>query len=218
MMSQNVKFFVVTNGFEKDRLDKFSVEKFGEISIVYTGSFYFPIRTIEPFFKALSLVKDYDKLEWKFHYYGKHSHHIIEMGEKFNITSRIVDHGMVTKDKALEVTKSADLFVVISSVSPDTNNENKIMVTGKIFDALGAGTPILLIAPPGSDPEKIMDNKGVRFSGDQVEEMAEYLRSVIENGIERNTPAYEYEWTRLAVRYNDIVQKLVSEYTRENNQ
>ena len=211
------KFFVVTNGFERSRLETVPLERYSETSIVYTGSFYFPIRNIEPIFRALSLVKNIDKLEWKFHYYGKHSTHIKDIGEKFDLSSRIVDHGMVSKDEALEATKSADLFVVISSVSPETTNENKIMVTGKIFDALGAGTPILLIAPPGSDPEKIMGNRGVRFSGDQIEEMAEYLRSVIKNGIERNTPAYEYEWSRLADRYNDIVQNLVSEYKRENN-
>lgn len=211
------KYFTVTNGYESERIGNTEKEINDSFSIVYTGSFYPPMGSIEPVFKALARIKNYTVNDWNFHYYGKHGKHIEEMSIKYNLNDKIVDHGLVPKEKALQAAKSADIFTVISSVYPETTTENKIMVTGKIFDALGAGTPILLIAPPGSDPEKIMGNRGVRFSGDQIEEMAEYLRSVIENGIERNTPAYEYEWSRLADRYNDIVQNLVKEYQRENN-
>jgi hypothetical protein len=45
------------------------------------------------------------------------------------------------------------------------------IITGKIFEALGLGVPILVIAPHGSDVEAVVDNAGCGsvFSGSETE-------------------------------------------------
>ena len=55
---------------------------------------------------------------------------------------------------------------MITSVAEEATIEDRGIVTGKVFEPLGLGTPILLIAPPGSDIERIVEiiEKNVDFS------------------------------------------------------
>jgi hypothetical protein len=67
--------------------------------------------------------------------------------------------------------------VVITSVFEETSLEDQGIMTGKIFECLGLGAPILLIAPPGSDTEPIVADMGLgwRFTGSNVDGMASFL-------------------------------------------
>ena len=94
-------------------------------------------------------------MKWYFHYYGAQENHVREQADRFGLTDRIVLHGRVPRREALSAVKGANLAVVITSVYEQSPLEDKGIVPGKIFEAIGLGTPVLLIAPNGSDATAI---------------------------------------------------------------
>lgn len=178
------KLHVVTNGYNSDEMAAVQPHDFGHCAFVYTGVFYPPKRTILPFLSALKLLKEStngNAKDWYFHYYGVDERHVREQADRFGLTNRIVFHGQVPRQEALSAIKGANLAVVITSVVEEMTLEDKGIVTGKIFEAVGLATPVLLIAPLGSDASAITASTGLvkSFMGTDIQGMVSFLEEVI---------------------------------------
>jgi glycosyltransferase involved in cell wall biosynthesis len=178
------KLHVVTNGYDSDEMAAVKPHDFGHCAFVYTGIFYPPKRTISPFLAALRLLKESlhgNAKEWHFHYYGVDEEHVREQADRFGLSDRIVLHGRVSRREALSAVKGASLAVVITSVADEEALEDRGIVTGKIFEAVGLATPVLLIAPGGSDARTITEPTGVvkSFTGTEIHGMAAFLEDVV---------------------------------------
>ena len=76
--------------------------------------------------------------------------------------------------------KGAGVAVVITSVVESATPEDNGMVTGKIFEAIGLGTPTLLIAPAGSDANVVAETTGLARSFTAEMQTASRLSSGID--------------------------------------
>ena len=58
-------------------------------------------------------------------------------------------------------------------------------MTGKIFEAIGVGTPVLLIAPKGSDAATTTEPTGLvkSFLGADIQGMASFLKDVVDGQV-----------------------------------
>ncbi len=178
------KLHILTNGYDSGEMADIKPYDFGHCAFVYAGIFYPPKRVITPFLAALKLLKESlpdsaDK--WYFHYYGVDETHIQGQADRFGLADRIVYHGRVPRQEVLSAVKGANLSVVITSVAEQDTLEDKGIVTGKIFEAIGLGTPILLIAPLSSDAEAITEPTGLvkRFTGTEIQGMVSFLKDVV---------------------------------------
>ena len=89
---------------------------------------------------------------WAFHYYGPHQAHVREMALKFGIQDKVILPGKVSREAALSAIAGAGL--PRSHVGIDGRSaEEKGVITGKIPEAIGIRTPLLVVAPAGSDVE-----------------------------------------------------------------
>ncbi len=182
--SIGAKLHVVTNGYDPNEMATVNAYDFGHCAFVYTGIFYPPKRVISPFLAALKFFKENcseSSRTWYFHYYGPDEHHVREQAERFGLNDRIVLHGRVSQREALSAVKGASLAVVITSIEDEGTLEDKGIVTGKIFEAIGVGTPVLLIAPKGSDATTTTAATGLvkSFVGTDIHGMASFLKDVI---------------------------------------
>ena len=178
------KLHVVTNGFDPTEMEAVKPYDFGHCAFVYTGIFYPPKRSISPFLAALKLLRESPQgnaKEWYFHYYGPDERYIREEAGRFGLNDRIVLHGRVPRREALSAVKGANLAVVITSVEEDETLEDKGIVTGKIFEAVGLAAPVLLIAPKGSDAGRITEATGLvkSFAGTEIQGMVSFLKDVV---------------------------------------
>jgi hypothetical protein len=120
-------------------------------------------------------------------------------------------HGNVPRAEALAAVKGAGVAVVITSVAEEASTAEKGIITGKMFEPLGLGTPILLIAPPSSDIEAFAETTGLarRFTGSDVAGMASFLterisgRAIAPKGVEA------YAWTSIARRFDAVLRDSV---------
>jgi glycosyltransferase involved in cell wall biosynthesis len=178
------KLHIMTNGYDSGEMADIKPYDFGHCAFVYAGIFYPPKRIITPFLAALKLLKESlpdsaDK--WYFHYYGVDEDHIQGQADRFGLVDRIVYHGRVPRQEVLSAVKGANLSVVITSVTEQGTLEDKGIVTGKIFEAIGLGAPVLLIAPIGSDAEAITEPTGLvkSFTGTEIQGMVSFLKDVV---------------------------------------
>lgn len=208
------KLHVVMNGYDTDEMAAVKPRTFGHCVLVYTGIFYPPKRTISSFLAALKLLNEAPNRsvnEWFFHYYGVDEKHVREQAERFGLTDRIVFHGQVPRQEALSAVKGANLAVVITSVEEEETLEDKGIVTGKIFEAIGLGTPILLIAPVGSDARTITEPTGLvkSFSGTDVQGMASFLKDVVSGQVPQLKNIRICSWAVISKNLDALLRTVV---------
>lgn len=209
------KLHVLTNGYDPEELRDVIPHEFGHFAIVYTGTFYPPNRVISPVMAALKRLKDttYGKgVTWYFHYYGQQEDHVCKEATRFGVSDQVVLHGMVSRAEALSAVGGADIAVVITSLAGEGTLADRGMVTGKVFEALGLKTPILLVTPSGSDAEVVAQTTGLArsFPGNDIDGMASFLREEMISGkaLEpRNLNAFA--WTHIARKLDTILRGLL---------
>jgi len=207
------KTYVITNGFDPDEVDRVCPLRFGGPAIVYCGTLIPPNRMLGPVMAALALVhksgSHYCK-QVRFHFYGRQGDLCMESARRFGVEDLVILHGFVSRSEILAATKAATAAVVVTSVNSASSIWDNGVVTGKLFEPLGLKTPICLISPRGSDARKIVEeaDAGSCFTGDQVEQIAEYIISLCEG---RQTPTFKncsiYSWPELAKRLDEVLTK-----------
>ena len=209
------KLHVVTNGYDPDEMADVQAHDFGHCAFVYTGVFYPPKRVILPFLAALKHLKetlDESNNAWFFHYYGAEEHHVREQAERFGLSDRIVLHGRVSRREVLSAVKGARLAVVITSVEDEGTLEDKGIVTGKIFEAIGVGTPVLLIAPKDSDARMTTEDTGLvkSFLGADIQGMASFLKDVVCGQMPDPKNVEMFSWTSIAKQLDAALRNVIA--------
>ncbi len=209
------KLHVVTNGYDPNEMGDVQAYDFGHCAFVYTGIFYPPKRVISPFLATLKRFKEglgESNNAWFFHYYGTDERHVREQAERFGLSDRIVLHGRVSQREALSAVKGACLAVVITSVEDEGTLEDKGIVTGKIFEAIGVGTPVLLIAPKGSDAATTTETTGLvkSFLGTDIQGMASFLKDVVHGQAPEPRDVEMFSWPNIAKRLDVVLREAIS--------
>ena len=209
---------VITNGYDPEELTHVEPYNFGHFAIVYTGTFYPPKRVITPVMAALKRLKEIRNgynAEWYFHYYGDGEAHVREEADRFGVMDRVVLHGFVSRTEALSAVRGAGVAVVITSIFDDASLEDKGIVTGKVFEALGLGTRILLIAPPGNDAREIVEETGIgrSFVGADIDGIVGILSNIARTDNKRSNCTDKYSWPCLAVKLDRILKGVIAGQT-----
>ena len=198
---------VVSNGYDQAELARVQPGNFDEPAIVYAGGFYPPHRVLSPVFAALKAL-DGPELEWKFHYYGPNGAAAKQEAEQAGLQERLVTHGEVSRPQALSASKAAHVAVVVTSIEETASLSHRGILTGKIFELVGMGVPVLLVAPRGSDAEPVIRNCGRRFSGSQVSAMTQYLAELLRGPRQSHQPPAAFAWERLGGQFDQILKSL----------
>lgn len=208
------KTHVITNGYDSNELTTIKPQDFGHCAIVYTGNFYPPKRIISPFLTALQYLKEYSgtNAEWYFHYYGGEGNHVHEQAAQLDLNDRIVLHGKVPRHEALSAVKGASIAVVIVSIEEQASSDMAGMVPAKIYEAIGLGTPVLLIAPNGSDATRVTTPTGLvkSFTASDTRGMALYLKSVIRGEVPRSENIDAFSWQTIGRNLDAVLRQAVS--------
>ena len=213
------RFCTATNGFDSEELASVTATAFDHFAIVYAGRFYAPRRTVAPVFAALARLNAGSwgpARDWRFHYYGRHSDHVRGEAKRFGLEDRVELHGEVTRAEALSAVRGAGLAVVVTSISRAGTPAERGTLTGKIFDAIGLGTPILAIGPDGSDLDHILATAGGgrRFAPDDAEGISSYVAAIGRGEIPPRVRPDVYDWKNLAPALDRLLRATLSNGNR----
>ena len=205
---------VVSNGYDPEEMARVPPHDFGHFAIVYAGMFYPPKRTAGPLMAALQRVEQLvgKELPWTFHYYGYDTEYVLSCAREFQVGHRVVAHGNVPRSEALSAVRGANVAVVISSIYEKASLQDKGIVTGKVFEAIGLGTPLLVIAPEGSDLEGVLQltRLGRRFSGVDPEGMAQFLVHSMNHGAATDTSPEPFSWENIVSQLDGVLREAVA--------
>jgi len=193
------KLRVITNGYDGIDLANVKPRDFGHFAIVYAGIFYTPERVITPVLAALKQLETSARREWYFHYYGEHDDHVREEAARFGIAHRVKLHGRVPRSEALSAIRGANIAVVITSIL-DQPSIRMDSVPGKIFEIIGLRSPMLLIAPPGSDVDSITQTSGLtgRFGGNEIDGIRVFIEKLMAGDTPEKKDSTPFEWQNIA--------------------
>jgi glycosyltransferase involved in cell wall biosynthesis len=207
------KLHVITNGYDPEELKDVKPHDFGHFAIVYAGIFYPPERVITPVLAALKrLETKSSSCQYYFHYYGDHDRHVRDEAVRLGVADRVRLHGRVPRSEVLSAIRGASIAVVISSVFEERSlGIRPNIVPGKLFEAIGLGAPILLIAPPGSDAESIAEPTRLarRFTGDDIDGIASFFEQQILGSTFKKKTVDSLEWESLANRLDRVLRKVL---------
>jgi hypothetical protein len=208
------KTHVVSNGYDPEDLAGVARHDFGHFAIVYTGSLWPPTRSITPLMAALRRLDGIAPgRNWMFHYYGRHGDHVRKEARRFEITERVLVHDMVPRAAALEAVKGAGVAVVITSAERNARAEDNGMVTGKIFEAIGLRTPVVLIAPDGSDAKLVVETTGLgrSYSPDDADGIAGFLKDSMDGKSVVSKDPDSYAWGNLVSTLDAVLRDTVGD-------
>jgi glycosyltransferase involved in cell wall biosynthesis len=207
------KLHMISNGYDPEELGNVRAYNFGHFAIVYTGNFYPPKRVITPFMAALKRLTHMliPGTEWAFHYYGADESHVRQEAERFDLMDRVVFHGKTSRHHALSAVRGAGVSVVITSVATEARHVDNGMVTGKVFEGIGLRTPVLLIAPPGSDARAVVSETGLgeSFLATDTEGIAAFLIRLIHNASLVPKSVDKYAWPQTIQRLDTILRQII---------
>ena len=150
---------------------------------------------------------------WRFHYYGGDVAHVLAMAKRFNLVDTIVVHDNVPREEALSAVRGAGIAVTITTITKVSTPEDMGIVPAKIFEAIGLGTPVLLVSPTGSDAEMIAQTAGLAgsFSGNDVNGITSFIHNVINGNCPPKKTPEVFAWTNTAKLLDKILRSIVKE-------
>jgi len=112
----------------------------------------------------------------KFIYAGKDFSYVQKLFERFSLLDLLENHGFVSRDEALNLQNKADLLLLIAYTGDDPEEGSSIR-TGKVYEYLATGKPILAIAPKNWEMREELESDGISrvFEKSESEEMANYI-------------------------------------------
>jgi glycosyltransferase involved in cell wall biosynthesis len=204
------RLHVITNGYDPEDLAGVQPHPFDHFALVYTGIFYPPIRVVTPLLLVLKrLATKNPARRFRFHYYGIHGEHVRSETERLGVGDLVVNHGNVPRPEALSAVKGAGLAVVIGSLGNEAPSEINGWIPAKLYEAIGLGTPVLLIAPAGGDAELIGRPTGLirRFTGDDIDGMASFIEEMAAGGELKKKDVGSITWQCLADQFDGVLRR-----------
>jgi len=153
--SATSKISVLANGYDESDFPSKPIERCNEkFTVVYSGNML-THQNPEVFWNALnSMIEDrkVPRHTITVELYGKIHEDVQASFHAHGLDDVVRLYDFIPHQEIVEKMKHADLLIM---VIPDVSN-NMGIVTGKLFEYLGSGKPILIIGPPASDAGKII--------------------------------------------------------------
>ncbi len=206
------KIHVIPNGFDDEDFNSISNQPKNEsFTITYTGTLS-TAYNIDALIHAVKHLKNSNpNIKIHIQFIGKISPEILQSLKNNGLENMLSIIDYLPHREAITQMMAADvLLLAIPKI-----NENKGILTGKLFEYMATGNPILGIGPPDGDASKILDetHSGIMFDYDQNNEVLSFLRSHYEiwqkgDNLRRSSPKVEkYSRKALTAQLAQIIDQ-----------
>ncbi|HET8556627.1 MAG TPA: glycosyltransferase family 4 protein [Gaiellaceae bacterium] len=179
------------------------------VRLVYTGGLWGEWgRNPEPLFRAIkTVVSDANPSRLKLVYAGTLKPEDRALIDSTGVSDVFEDVGQLDRAEALALQHSADTLVLITS-------RNSSEATGKLFEYLAAGKPIVALAE-GNEAERIVreTNTGVVVPPDDVDAIADALRRAARGDLAREYAprgVERYSYPHLAEEMVAVIEEAIA--------
>lgn len=215
--NRNVR--TVYNGFDRDDDSQTPVNQSEQFTITYLGVLS-KIQNPKKLWKALSeLAKEDDGFckDLKINMIGQIDSSVVRSIEEQGLNGHVSLSPYVPHDQVSAVHRSSTLLLLF--LMPDSEPRAKGLLTGKLFEYMASGRPILCIGPEDGDAAHILKETqaGQTVSFENKEKMKEIIKYLyqkyLDNGLPSNTNKEIEKYSRraLAGEYGSLLDKTITE-------
>lgn len=186
---------VITNGYDffdtsNENYQKTSILTMSHIGIIGAN------RNSKMFWEAISELD----IPMKIRLIGQIDNSVIESIKRHNIENYVEIIPYIPHNQVIEEQQKSDVLLLFVNNTPNA----KGILTGKLFEYIASGRPILSIGPENSDSARILNEtqSGVTVDFNDKEKMKSVIRDLVE----------KYNDNQLIARHNEMVEK----YSRRN--
>jgi glycosyltransferase involved in cell wall biosynthesis len=185
------------HGFAPEEFDPVEPADYDEFTITYAGSFYEgwiePYRFIEG---VEQHVATHGRENLRVQFYGDWSEEYQAAVDDADLTDIVEHHEFVPHDEIVPVLKGSDLLLYIGGDDPD----NRLNVPSKIWDYVGARTPMLAVVDPSFEVAKLIDEHdiGLVVDPNDTDDIADAINAVRFGEYEYDPDPAVFEFTREA--------------------
>ena len=215
--NRNVR--TIYNGFDRDDDAQTPVSISDTFTLTYLGVLS-KIQNPEQFWQVLGeLVKEDEEFskKLKIKLIGQIDNSVIRSIEEQGLSGYVALSPYVPHDQVSEVHRSSTLLLLF--LMPDSEPRAKGLLTGKLFEYMASGRPILCIGPEDGDAAHILKEthtgQTVNFEDKKkMKEVIKYLyQKYLENGLPSNESKEVEKYSRrsLAGEYGKLLDKTIME-------
>lgn len=186
---------VITNGYDffdisNENYQKTSILTMSHIGIIGAN------RNPEMFWEAISELD----IPMKIRLIGQIDNSVIESIKRHNIENYVEIIPYIPHNQVIEEQQKSDVLLLFVNNTPNA----KGILTGKLFEYIASGRPILSIGPENGDSSRILNEtqSGVTVDFNDKEKMKSVIRDFVK----------KYNDNQLITRHNEMVEK----YSRRN--
>ena len=178
-LGNDKKMFLLRNGFDESDFENiFPTKQDNEFLINYFGTL--PVES-NPLIvlKAVYELRKKGIKNIKMNFYGNINEEIKRLLYKNDPEKIVKFFPYLPHEQILKLMKESSLLLLI--INNVKNNEG--IITGKIFEYIGAGVPILGVGPVNSEPAEILreSKAGTMFDYNDLNGIVEYLTKIYQN-------------------------------------
>lgn len=197
---------VITNGYDEEDFSHLTYkdDKNDRFTMVYSGLLYSEERSIEPILKSVKVLIDSNKIhseEILIRFVGNSTQEHIRLISQYDMKDNVELYNYVDLESSNQVAIDGDMLLCFVG----NQDKYKGVYTGKIFNYLRTGVPILALAPKGGVVDRVLEEtgQGHTYLSTDIDGISQYIEETYSKW--RNSKEKKY------YRHDKIVQ-----YERRN--
>lgn len=215
--NRNVR--TIYNGFDRDDDAQTPVNLSEQFTITYLGVLS-KIQNPSNLWQALAeLIKEDSKFDksLRINMIGQIDSAVVSSIDENGLTQHVAYSPYMPHDQVSAVHRSSTLLLLL--LMPDSEPRAKGLLTGKLFEYMASGRPILCIGPEDGDAARILRETGAgqTISFEDKEKMKEALKNLyqryLENTLEGNTNPKVENYSRqvMTQQYATLLNQAINE-------
>ena len=210
------KVETIYNGFDRDDDTKAPVNLSEAFTITYLGvlsKIQNPVKLWQVLGELVKENEDFNK-QLKINLIGQIDNSVIKSLDEQSLSGHVSLSSYIPHEQVSAVHRSSTLLLLL--LMPDCEPRAKGLLTGKLFEYLASGRPILCIGPEDGDAAKILNetHAGTTIGFDNKEAMKEVVKnlyqSYLDNDLPNNTHLEVERYSRrvLAEEFAELLNKM----------
>jgi hypothetical protein len=189
--------FVITNGFDPERVNIPSVELTNKFTITYTGSLYSGKQNPSKLFialKGLIANKKINPNDIEVRFYGPKKEWLTKEIEDYQLSAIVKQYGLIPREASLQKQRESQILLLLNW----EDKRIKGVYTGKVFEYLGAQRPILVIGGYRGDVvEKLIQETNAGFFCPKIENIKTALKEFYFEYKRNGSIAFHGNWEEI---------------------
>jgi glycosyltransferase involved in cell wall biosynthesis len=209
------KIFSIPNGFDPLQKNP-GLPLPRQFTITYTGSLYRGKRDPEPLFQVLGEIVSnglVDPNDLSVEFYGPREDWLKDEAKRYGLNGIVKINGAISRDASIEKQRRSHLLLLLTWDKP----EEKGVYTGKVFDYLAAGRPILSMGISGGVVEDLLKCTGAGFHVSSQEDLKRIILNTYQEYKSTSTINYHgsvseidrFSHVEMARKFSAVLDELV---------